>query len=168
MVVRLPLARAAGDRPFAAAEPAPATCAPASPLRVLAAEDNPVNQRVLAMLLETLGVTPTVVENGRLAVDAWRRTAFDLILMDIQMPVLDGVSAAEEIRRIEQSEARTPVPIFALTANVMKEQVASYLQAGMDGHVAKPILVEQLVEALEAAEVRRQAAALPPSAAQAA
>ncbi|MEW5683637.1 MAG: ATP-binding protein [Pseudomonadota bacterium] len=109
------------------------------PLRVLAAEDNPVNQVVLRTLLEQVGVSPVIVENGRLAVEAWAGGAWDLILMDAQMPVMDGIEATAAIRAVEAAEGRSRTPIIALTANAMPHQVATYLEGGMDAAVAKPL-----------------------------
>jgi PAS domain S-box-containing protein len=120
-------------------------------LRVLAAEDNSVNQLVLKTLLHQIGVEPVMVSDGRAAVEAWAREPWDLILMDVQMPVLDGPHAAAEIRAREQAEGRRRTPIVALTANAMHDQVAEYLAAGMDGHVAKPIAASQLFAAVQAA-----------------
>jgi signal transduction histidine kinase/ActR/RegA family two-component response regulator len=117
-------------------------------LRVLAAEDNATNQLVLKTVLHSLGVQPVVVENGRMAVEAWAREPFDLILMDIQMPEMDGVAATQEIRRREGQTGASRTPIVALSANVMKHQVAEYLAAGMDAHLAKPINVASLYDAL--------------------
>ncbi|PZQ60345.1 MAG: hybrid sensor histidine kinase/response regulator [Phenylobacterium zucineum] len=114
------------------------------PLRVLAAEDNPVNQVVLRTLLEQVGVSPVIVENGRLAVDAWAGGGWDLILMDAQMPVMDGVEATATIRATEAAEGRARTPIIALTANAMPHQVAAYLDCGMDAAVAKPLEVARL------------------------
>jgi signal transduction histidine kinase/CheY-like chemotaxis protein len=125
-------------------------------LRVLAAEDNVTNQLVLKTVLHSLGVQPVVVENGRLAVEAWAREPFDLILMDIQMPEMDGVAATQEIRRREAKAGGERTPIVALSANVMKHQVAEYLAAGMDAHLAKPINVAQLYDALLAVRTGRQ------------
>jgi two-component system, sensor histidine kinase len=125
-------------------------------LRVLAAEDNVTNQLVLKTVLHSLGVQPVVVENGRLAVEAWAREPFDLILMDIQMPEMDGVAATQEIRRREAKAGGERTPIVALSANVMKHQVAEYLAAGMDAHLAKPINVAQLYDALIAVRTGRQ------------
>jgi len=120
-------------------------------LRVLAAEDNATNQLVLKTILHSLGLEPVIVENGALAVEAWRREAFDLILMDIQMPVLDGVAATQDIRRIEAEEGRPHTPIIALSANSMKHQVDEYLAAGLDAHLAKPIEIDKLYAVLEQA-----------------
>ncbi|MGA0608592.1 ATP-binding protein [Phenylobacterium sp. VNQ135] len=149
-VVRLPLTRIGGEQ----AEPSlpgPQASPPAPlPLRVLAAEDNAVNQLVLKTLLHQLGVEPTVVGDGRAAVEAWRGGGWDVILMDIQMPLMDGLEATEQIRAAEQAGDRPRTPIIALTANAMPHQVAAHLSAGMDGHVSKPIAVTDLVSALEA------------------
>ena len=117
-------------------------------IRILAAEDNSVNRLVLSTLLEQFGAAPVIVENGVLALEAWRAEAWDVILMDIQMPVMDGLTAARAIRAEEAQSGRPRTPIIALTANAMAHQVAEYRAAGMDGHISKPIVVEELIEAL--------------------
>jgi signal transduction histidine kinase/AmiR/NasT family two-component response regulator len=117
-------------------------------VRLLAAEDNPTNQQVLAAVMESLGIDIDIVADGRQAVDAWKVGGYDLILMDIQMPVLDGIDAAREIRGIEAAEKRKRTPIVALTANALTYQVEEYMAAGMDGHVAKPIEIAKLYEAI--------------------
>lgn len=145
--VVLPLARST-DEPTAA--PASAAVQEAlPPLRVLAAEDNEVNQLVLRTLLEQVGITPALVGDGEEAVEAWATGVWDLILMDIQMPVMDGVAATKEIRRRERETGHAPVPIIALTANVMRHQVQEYLAAGMNSVVGKPIQVGELLTAME-------------------
>ena len=108
-------------------------------LRILAAEDNATNQKVLQAVMEPLDVHLHIVSDGRQAVEAWRAGGFDLILMDIQMPVMDGVEAARTIRAAEAAEGCARTPILALTANALVHQVESYLAVGMDGHVSKPI-----------------------------
>jgi CheY-like chemotaxis protein len=122
---------------------------PASAARVLVAEDNPINQMVLAAILRHGGMEPVVVNNGAEAVDAWERQDWDVILMDVQMPVLDGVSATRAIRLQEASSGRAHTPIIAVTANVLSAQVRDYQVNGMDGVVAKPIEIEQLFMVLE-------------------
>ncbi|MFI4976650.1 MAG: ATP-binding protein [Caulobacterales bacterium] len=117
-------------------------------VRVLAAEDNLVNQKVLAAIVEPMDVSLSMVADGKAAVEAWRTGQFDVILMDIQMPVMDGVSAAKAIREAEASESRPRTPILALTANALVHQVEEYLAAGMDGHVAKPIEISKLYDAM--------------------
>ena len=119
------------------------------PLRVLAAEDNTVNQLVLKTLLHQIGIDPVVVENGLQVVEAWAREPWDVILMDVQMPEMDGPTAAAIIRAREVAEDRARTPIIALTANAMAHQVAEYLGSGMDSFVPKPIEVGRLFEALQ-------------------
>lgn len=119
--------------------------------RILAAEDNPTNQLILRALLEPFNIELTVVGDGREAIDAWARGSFDLILMDAQMPVLNGSDATIEIRERERSEGVPRTPIIALTANVMRHQVEAYARAGMDGFVSKPIETSELLIAIESA-----------------
>ena len=129
-------------------------------LRVLAAEDNGMNQLVLKTLLEQVGVQPVMVANGREAVAAWAREPWDLILMDVQMPEMDGPTATGVIRARERAEGRARTPIVALTANAMAHQVAEYRQAGMDDFVAKPIEAARLYAVIQSAlDAARQAAA---------
>jgi CheY-like chemotaxis protein len=120
-------------------------------LRVLAAEDNTVNQLVLKTLLHQIGVEPVVVGDGAAAVAAWEGAHWDAILMDVQMPVMDGPSATRRIRELERLTGRARTPIIALTANAMSHHVADYLAAGMDDHVAKPIEASRLFQALQSA-----------------
>ncbi len=126
-------------------------------LRVLAAEDNDVNQLVLRTILGQFGVTPTVVKNGREAVDAWARQPWDVILMDIQMPVMGGVEATRLIRMQEAETRRNVTPIVALTANTMTHQLPEYEAAGFSGLVAKPIQVGLLMQALLDTAARSEA-----------
>jgi len=93
----------------------------------------------------------TMVDNGLEAVDAWKREAWDLILMDIEMPGMTGVEATRAIRRQEVATGRTRTPIIVLSANAMSHQLAEYGESGADGHVAKPIETALLFEALGAA-----------------
>jgi signal transduction histidine kinase len=149
LVAPLPRARAPGPSPAApTAAPSPSLAGGPRPVRVLAAEDNPTNQLVLRTIMQTFGVDLTLVGDGLQAVDAWRSGDFDLILMDIQMPVMDGVAATRLIRESEAQGARRRIPIVALSANAMTHQVAEYLAAGMDLHVAKPIELSKLHAAL--------------------
>jgi len=150
LVAPLPRARAQGlAAPAAPADDAsPSLAGGPRPVRVLAAEDNPTNQLVLRTIMQTFGVDLTLVGDGLQAVDAWKSGDFDLILMDIQMPVMDGVAATRLIRDTEAQGARRRIPIVALSANAMTHQVAEYLAAGMDLHVAKPIELSKLHAAL--------------------
>lgn len=118
-------------------------------IKVLAAEDNETNRMVLKALLGGAGIDPVVVGNGQEAVDAWKREPWDIILMDVQMPVMDGPTAAHHIRAAELSTGRVRTPIIAVTANALDHQVELYRAAGMDDHVAKPILIGDLFAAME-------------------
>jgi signal transduction histidine kinase/ActR/RegA family two-component response regulator len=143
--VELPLER---GEAVEAATPETAAQTDDGALRLLAAEDNPTNQQVLAAVMESLGIEIDIVPDGQQAVDAWRSGAYDLILMDIQMPVMDGIDAARKIREAERVDGRRRTPIVALTANALSHQVEEYLAVGMDGHVPKPIEIAKLYEAI--------------------
>jgi len=149
-VVVLPLPRVEAPAPVAPDGEPGALGQALGSLRILAAEDNPVNQLVLKTLLVQVGLEAVMVADGAAAVAAWREGAFDLILMDVQMPVLDGVAATRAIRDAEQAEGRAPVAIVALTANTMQHQVSEYAAAGFDGHLAKPIDARALYETITA------------------
>ena len=120
-------------------------------IRVLAAEDNGMNQLVLKTLLNQVGVEALMVPDGRAAIAAWEREPWDLILMDVQMPVMDGPTATGVIRAREQAEGRPRTPIVALTANAMAHQVLEYKTAGMDDFVAKPIEASRLYTVIQSA-----------------
>ncbi|MGD0014116.1 MAG: response regulator [Bryobacteraceae bacterium] len=124
----------------------PGLVAPARRLRVLVAEDNPVNQRVAARLLEREGHVVTLAANGAEAVAAFRRGEFDLVLMDLQMPKMDGLEATRQIRAGENGDQ---VPIVALTAYAMKSDEERCLQARMNGYLTKPISAARLNEMIE-------------------
>lgn len=141
--VELPLPEVGASAPAGDAED------DGAPLRILAAEDNETNRTILSALLEPFGVELTLVENGRLAVESFETGGFDLVLMDVQMPVMDGVEATRAIRESEAAGARPRTPILAVTANVMTDQIDGYRAAGMDDVVAKPIRAETLYEAIE-------------------
>jgi PAS domain S-box-containing protein len=115
-------------------------------IRVLLAEDNVVNQKVAVRMLERLGVRADVAANGREAVDMFQLAWYDLILLDCQMPEMDGYAAAAEIRRLERGERR--VVIVAMTAEAMGDARERCLSAGMDDYIAKPVKFEQLTEVL--------------------
>jgi len=128
------------------------------PLRILLAEDNQVNQMVAKGVLQKHGYSPDVVDDGRAAVNAFAETRYDLILMDNQMPELDGVSAMKEIRAAYPADQQPW--IIALTANALEGDRERFLAAGMDDYVSKPIQVEVLLDALRNAWEQRN----PPSA----
>jgi CheY-like chemotaxis protein len=117
------------------------------PMRILVAEDNPTNQRLAELTLGRLGYHPDMVSNGREAVEAVAQETYDIVLMDIQMPVMDGREATAEIRRRWPDRVRPR--IIAMTADVLQEAVELSQQAGMDGHVAKPVRVAELKTALK-------------------
>ena len=149
--VELPLQPMAQIEPSAQLGQAETAPVARSALKILAAEDNPINQLVLRAMLQQAGIDPVIVENGAKAVQAWRDQAWDVSLMDIHMPVMDGIKALTEIRRREIEGGLARTPIIALTANTMSHQVADLLAAGMDDHVSKPIDVRRLLDALDRA-----------------
>ena len=116
--------------------------------KILLAEDNVVNQKVAVRFLEKRGHTVVLAESGKKALDAWRKQTFDIILMDVQMPEMDGFEATARIREREKS-SRKHIPIIALTAHAMVGDRQRCLAAGMDDYVSKPINVDDLVAAIE-------------------
>jgi CheY-like chemotaxis protein len=108
-----------------------------SGLRVLVVEDNPTNRLIASRLLEHLGAEVETADDGRMGVDAVARGSFDLIFMDVQMPVMDGVEATRLIRAMPLPASATP--ILAMTANALQHQTEAYLAAGMNGVVSKPL-----------------------------
>jgi len=128
------------------AQPAPATCS-LRPLKVLLAEDTLVNQKLAVGLLQRQGHQVVVANNGREALQALESSHFDLVLMDVQMPDMDGLEATEIIRQQEQGSGRR-VPIIAMTAHAMKGDRERCLEAGMDGYLAKPIRATALFETM--------------------
>lgn len=121
-------------------------------LRVLVAEDNPINQKVITFMLEPMGMTPVMAANGREALDLFKVGSFDLILMDMMMPEMDGLAATQAIRVWEKENNLPRTPIAMLSANAMSEHVKAALAAGCDVHIAKPVtpaaLVTGMTEAL--------------------
>jgi PAS domain S-box-containing protein len=132
---------------------APMTLTPDLPLEILLAEDNPVNQMVMRGFLEARGHHVLVVENGLQAVEAVRGGVFDTVLMDMLMPVMDGVEATRFIRSLPAPAGDTT--IIALTANAMAEDKEKCLAAGMDGFISKPITQNALFESLRIRRTRR-------------
>lgn len=127
------------DAPNVASAPPDPEPDPARRLRLLAAEDNKTNQLVFKTMLKTLDLDLTLVENGRLLVEAYKDSPPDLIFTDISMPEMDGTSAAEAIRDHEASEGLPPVPIIAMTAHAMAEDKTRILASGIDDYLTKPL-----------------------------
>jgi signal transduction histidine kinase/AmiR/NasT family two-component response regulator len=148
--IHLPLERLSEPAPARVAAPKGKAGELAATLKILAAEDNPINQLVLKTLLAQVGVEPVIVENGQDVVRAWADGDWDLILMDIQMPIMNGVDATRAIRGQETARGLRRTPIVALTANAMAHHVQEYDAAGMDGHVPKPIQAAQLFATISA------------------
>jgi CheY-like chemotaxis protein len=119
--------------------------------RVLLAEDHPTNQKVVQLILESVGVTPVIVENGSQALDRLKAEPFDVVLMDMQMPELDGLSATTLLRAHERATGGRRTPVIMLTANALDEHVRASLEAGADAHLSKPIRALSLIEAIMAA-----------------
>ena len=114
-------------------------------LKVLVAEDNVLNQRIIERMPAKLGADATIVENGQDAINELHEHRFDLVLMDIQMPVMDGLTAVAEIHKDKRSEKQL---VYALTANATSEDKSNALNAGMDGFITKPISMKALLETL--------------------
>jgi signal transduction histidine kinase/CheY-like chemotaxis protein len=131
-----------------------------SGLTLLVAEDNPVNQEVAIEFLRELGCKAQIADNGRLAVEAFTTGSFDAVLMDCQMPEMDGLSACREIRALEAGLGLTRIPIIAVTANAYARDRDMCLAAGMDDFVSKPFSAEHLANVLTRTLLRRQLDAL--------
>jgi TMAO reductase system sensor TorS len=147
-----PQAAPEGPPPVSAVPSAPPATLPwvaqAAGPKILLVEDNPVNREVAAGMLQSLGCAAVSVENGRLAIEATETAAYDAVLMDCHMPVMDGLTATAEIRRREQRSGAARVPIIALTANAMEGDRERCLAAGMDDFLSKPFTQQQLATLL--------------------
>jgi len=160
-VVRVPLGAAVGED--ADPEENPFEAFDISGARVLLAEDHPTNQKVVQLVLESVGVEPVIVENGALALEALHAERFDVVLMDMQMPELDGLSATAQLRAWERDQGLPRTPVIMLTANALDEHIRASHEAGADAHLSKPIradaLIEAILHAMADAEHRAEAAA---------
>ncbi|KPQ01764.1 MAG: Signal transduction histidine kinase [Rhodobacteraceae bacterium HLUCCA12] len=143
VAVRLPAPCAQMDQP-----PAPQSPVDLSRLHVLVADDNRTNRTILDTMLSGMGIQVTLAEDGQIACDLFRPGAFDMVLLDISMPVLDGVGALQAIRTCEAQAGAPPTPALAVTANAMQHQVDEYLAAGFAGHIAKPFRRAVLAQTL--------------------
>ncbi|WP_084627352.1 histidine kinase N-terminal 7TM domain-containing protein [Sediminimonas qiaohouensis] len=150
ITITLPLKMADAPLPDDDRAASPAVDRSYQGMRILAADDNASNRMLLQTMLERLGAKPDIVNDGRAAVDAAATQEYDIIFMDISMPIMDGVSALHEIRAVEKTrkDNMTPVPVVALTANAMTHQIVEYVSAGFDTHLAKPFSLEDLRQAL--------------------
>jgi signal transduction histidine kinase/ActR/RegA family two-component response regulator len=150
-VLLLPLADAMLD---VAAETAETSApAPSRRLHVLVADDNPINQRLLMAMLDSAGHTASIAQNGREAVEAVSAQDFDIVLMDVQMPVMDGVQATAQIRGMPPPKCN--IPIIALTADALQGAEDRYRAVGMDGYLSKPLSVRALFAALSSLAAER-------------
>jgi CheY-like chemotaxis protein len=151
--VSLPIERL-NSSAAAAVQPAPSgettgRPADAPALRVLSVDDNETNQLVMRTVLQQAGLSVTAVSDGAQAVEAAAGAEWDLILMDVLMPVMGGVEATRKIRLHEKQSGLGPVPIIAITANAMRHQVADYEGVGFDAIVSKPVDVPALIDVIE-------------------
>jgi CheY-like chemotaxis protein len=140
----------------------PFELAPQQALHILLAEDNLINQRLALALLEKRGHRVVVANNGQEALDAVEKGAFDLVLMDIQMPVMDGVEATLRIRERERAPGARHLAIVAMTANAMQGDRERFLAAGMDGYVSKPVKPDELFAEIAVVLGAGATALLPP------
>jgi len=141
-------AAAQGMPPAGSAPVEPSPAARGGGPKILLVEDNPVNREVAVAMLENLGCAADAAENGRLAIEAMTTATYDAVLMDCQMPVMDGLTATGEIRRREQASGAARVPIIALTANAMEGDRERCLAAGMDDFLSKPFSQQHLATLL--------------------
>lgn len=131
--------------------PAPYSDGSGAPVRVLVADDNLTNRKVIELMLGSVGAETVTVENGRAALEAWRTAVFDVVLMDLRMPVMDGLEAIRAIRLEEAGGKRAATPVIVLSANTSPDDRLASAEAGADGHLGKPIRAEELLAAIEAA-----------------
>ncbi|WP_366949709.1 response regulator [Geobacter sp.] len=131
-------------------DPAPAIRTTSQPLRILLAEDNATSREVIRRILETDGHRVTIVTNGREVLEALEEREFELVLMDVQMPELDGIAATRAIRGSDSPLVNRGIPVIALTAHAMEGDRERCLAAGMNAYVSKPVRVAELVAAVEA------------------
>lgn len=118
-------------------------------IRVLLAEDNLINQKVTLFSLNKSGfVQSDLAENGQIALDLYSKQPYDLVLMDIQMPIMDGVESTKRIRQFELENNLPKSIIIAITANVMEEEKSQYMESGLDDIIAKPLIFEDFLSTI--------------------
>jgi CheY-like chemotaxis protein len=145
-----PIVACPGTSPGGAPGDAPGATEPAEEtFRVLVAEDNPVNQRIAQQMLRKRKLSVTLADDGRQAVDAFQSGRFDLVLMDVQMPEMNGFEAVAAIRALEHAQGRPHTPIVAVTAHAMVGDRERCLEAGMDAYLAKPLRRQLLFELVD-------------------
>ena len=135
---------------------APAAITVPSDFRILVAEDNSISTKVIRGMLGKLNLNPDTASNGEEALQAMKAQRYDLVLMDCEMPILDGFSATQQLRAWEISHQRVRTPVVALTAHILSEHKERARQAGMDGHMAKPVELSQLRELVDYWVAQRQ------------
>ena len=138
------------EAPAPAPKPKDAEAPAEQALRILLADDHPTNRKVVELILAPLGVELAIAENGEQAVDLYRAQAFDVVLMDMQMPVMDGLTATRRIRAFETEQRADRTPVIMLTANALPEHVRAAHDAGADEHLAKPFSAPELIGLLAA------------------
>jgi len=146
--IALPLTAPVVAEPVASAD---AVDVASTPLRILLADDHPANRKVVEIMLAATAMEMVAVEDGRQALDAFAEGGFDLVLMDMQMPVMDGLSATRAIRELEADRGLPRTPVIMLTANAMAEHVAAGRAAGADAHLTKPVTLAALFGAIRGA-----------------
>jgi CheY-like chemotaxis protein len=157
--------RGKGDSPMFSPSPLSAPLHLPSDFRILVAEDNTISTKVIRGMLGKLNLQPDTACNGEEALRAMKAQQYDLVLMDCEMPILDGFSATAQLRAWEAAEQRARTPVVALTAHILNEHKGRARQAGMDGHMSKPVEMSQLRELIAhwvaERETRRQHDARP-------
>lgn len=117
--------------------------------KILVAEDNANNQLLMEIILNDLGLDVTIVENGKVAFERYKENLYDLIFMDINMPIMDGIETLKVIKKYEKEYQKTHTPIIALTANAIQTDKEKYIEDGMDGYLSKPIVNAELIKLLD-------------------
>jgi CheY-like chemotaxis protein len=140
----IPVAPQSADTALPASKPAPVRSQRLPEMSILAADDNRMNQMILSIMLGQLGARVTLANDGLDALEKARTERFDLMILDISMPGMDGVTLLNTIRSEDRNAGRPQTPAFAFTANAMSHQVDSYLQAGFDACLTKPLKLERL------------------------